>query len=199
MPRLFGFALMIMALALAACGGTPTPTPTPTLVPPTATPEPAGGLGASSSGELFALPTGVLVATPAAAPGTLTFTDTSGTPGAAASAPIVFRDINFFQQGGLLAAPLSITVFSDGRVLRDGAESRITPTQVQQLNDALTALRFFEIEGTFITSGAPADVYRYALNISAPQGRKLIETVDGFTPDELLAFYDLLKTVTSAS
>ncbi len=190
--------LCLSLLLLTACGGDPPPpTAAPTLPPPpTETPAP---VEVESSGA--ALPTVPPELAPAivdSLPGTLAVRDNAGTPDAPAAAAITFTLISFYQQGGMTREALSITVFGDGRLVRNGQEEgRIDSRQFDALNAALNALDFINITGSF-QSGAPisGDRFQYSLSVEARDGRsRTLNTEDGLTPPELLALYDLIRSL----
>ncbi|MDZ4771134.1 MAG: hypothetical protein SGJ24_18595 [Chloroflexota bacterium] len=192
MRRILTAAIASLTVLLAACGGTPTPAP----APPTAIPAPTaeGTIERAADAQVFSLPTGDDIAgIPDTAPGTLVLRTDNTTPGAPTRAPIEFRVISLYQQGGIGGVPLDITVFADGRLIRDGVTTRLSTNQIALLSEQIVALQFLDIDGTFSGAGASPDVFQYTLTIESPQGGRTLVTQDGMTPDSLLALYDTLK------
>lgn len=184
--------LLILVLILAACGGSPTPTPT--LSVPTATP----GLPTQPAGAGEMLPTSqfneLQVTVAVAQPGT-PIPAAGSTIEPVSSQPFQFDRVLFTQTGGLAALNLQIEVFSDGRVVRDGAQSQTSSDVVANIASLIDTFDFFRVSGQFMGTGAAADAYTYSLTVESGGSSRTIMSQDGFTPPALFAIYDALRAL----
>lgn len=183
--------LLIVALIVAACGGSPTPTATPTPAPTeTPIPDTAGGEPIPTRGF-----EALQVTIPVAQPGTPISPSLAGTVQPANAAPFRFDRLFFAQTGGIAAMELTIEVFADGRVIRNGVESRTSAETVANLTALLEAFDVFRVAGQFMGLSASADAYTYAITIDAGGSSRTIMSQDGYTPPELFAIYDAVRAL----
>lgn len=107
-----------------------------------------------------------------------------------------FSSIIFQQTGGPNNLNLIIEIYRDGRVVRDGVTTSITPDRIAALNTALQAINFFGIQGQFTVPGAGEDVYVYRVTVEQDDGAsRMITAQDGYTPPELLEIFATLSTI----
>ncbi|NWF69631.1 MAG: hypothetical protein HXY40_11150 [Chloroflexi bacterium] len=206
-------------LTLAACQSGPQPTLAPSNTPPSPQPtstEPTG-LG-PAEGTVRPTDVVVLEVTPSATidPAQQATNDainaaaaTSGAnvgaativppqPGVLATVPatedpeaaLVFDSLNFVVTGG--GTTTIIDIFSDGRVLRDGVEYRITPEEVTAIDDMLDAVNFFNLQGTFVSAGGQPGAYQYSLSVERAGSVVTLNAEDGLVPRELQELFSLL-------
>lgn len=183
--------LLVMVL-LAACSSTPE---SATVAPPTTAPNPP-----TDSNQGNEQPVGEQTAelTEAAAvlditmppPGTLVAAVTQDL-----NPDIQFDSILFEQSGGLSGAKLVVEVYSDGRVIRDGTASTITPQQVAELNAMLNAVNFFGLQGQFVMPGTDEDAYYFKMTVESQGGSRTINAQDGYTPDDLMAIFNYVSAL----
>lgn len=189
--------LLLAVLVLAACNGTPAPTATP--VPPTTAPTEAAPVETAGSSGQSILPTDAEVATSEILPpGTVTFRedgDTSENPEASNPANFSFTMLEYYQQGGINGITLRIVLYSDGRLVRDGVESQVSPEEVAQIASMLGEMNFMRMDGTFSLSGLSPDQFSYSLSVDTSFGSRTINSTDGATPDTLYAVYDAIKAL----
>ncbi|MCK6580419.1 MAG: hypothetical protein L6Q98_20180 [Anaerolineae bacterium] len=183
-------SLISLVLLLAACAGEPTPTATPES--PTAEPTQTPILQGQATPLL---PTGIAETLVQALPGTLVNASTVETPGATPRAAYTLRLVSYYQQGGITGTPLSIVLYGDGRLIRDGVESRVGAEAIEPIAAMLTAMDFLTIEGIFTSAGRAADLFQYTVTVETQYGSKTLSTQDGMTPDPLLALYAALRAL----
>ncbi len=187
--------LWIVLLLVSACTGTPTPTatqppPLPTVVAlDTAAPNIGGA-------RPFALPTGIDLTQSLDLPGTASFVSVAETDGAPTPAPADFDVIYYDQQGGISNSTLSITLYNDGRFVRDGVEARVSADAITQINQLLTDMRYLEILGEFQVTGISVELFRYNITVTMRNGNsRTFSTEDGATPPPFLTLYDALRSL----
>jgi len=109
-----------------------------------------------------------------------------------------FTSILYIQTGGLSNMSLTVEVYPDGRVVRNGATSNIPPEQVQQISAALDQLNFFGLQGSFTAAGGKPEEYRYSLTVERADGSsRTINAQDNYTPPELLSMFAMINTLGS--
>ncbi len=184
--------LLIVVLILAACGGSPTPTPTSA---PTAT---TVGLPTQPSAAGDILPTSqfndLQVTLAVAQPGT-PIAASGSTIEPVNNQPFQFNRVLFTQTGGLAAVNLQIELFSDGRLVRDGAQTQTTPEVVASIASLIDTFDFFRVSGQFIGTGASADTFTYSLTVETAGSSRTIMSQDGYTPPALFAIYDAMRAL----
>jgi hypothetical protein len=105
-----------------------------------------------------------------------------------------FTGIVYQETGGLAATSLYIEIYPDGRVIRDGVESRIAQPQIDEIIQALVDSHFFGIQGQFTRPGAGADISTYVVTVELENGSfRRLEAQDGSTPPDLLRLFSLLR------
>jgi hypothetical protein len=110
--------------------------------------------------------------------------------------PVPFYSITYEETGGPARSSLSIEIFRDGRVLRDGQEMTVGMDVILGAEQAIRDLGFFEIEGTFTQLGADPDVYSYMVRVELGDGSaKRLEAHDRVAPPELLRLFSQLRTI----
>ncbi|MBE2267329.1 MAG: hypothetical protein IAE80_03795 [Anaerolinea sp.] len=180
--------IVMLVMLLAACGGQPEPTATP--VPPTpipATDASAGG-GIQATSALSEIQQTVAFAEP----GTLIPAGV-GTMQAPDAPPFAFDRVLFTQTGGLAGVNIQIDVYADGRVIRNGTESRASEDAITNLNRLLEAINIFNLSGQFMSPGAAADAFTYSLTVVKGGSNRTIMSQDGYTPQELFEIYDAIR------
>lgn len=208
------YALMVVALLsllLAACGGSSTPTETgPTIAPvvPTAedaTPDPdidPALLGAElafedvvaqalNTPEPFVMPS----STPdpdggleVPLPGTLVASETEEVEPRGD-----FRYLRFEQRSQGADSGLQLVIYGDGRVERDGREGRISPADIQRINDAIGELNFFGLQGTFMGPPGNDETFVYRISIETDTMGRAINAQDGYIPTQLRTFMGMVR------
>lgn len=108
-----------------------------------------------------------------------------------------FFSIYYQETGGPSNSTLELEIFGDGRVLRNGIESRISPETVTELNQFIRDIKFFSIQGQFTQpGGASADSYSYLVRIELETGAaSRLEAQDRLTPPDLLRLFSRLRTI----
>jgi hypothetical protein len=101
-------------------------------------------------------------------------------------ATAVFDAVFLEQTGGFTGIPLSVQVFSDGRLVRDGVEGSVTAEQVAQIDTIIKEINFFGIQGQFEPAGTNPDAYSYKISVDRAGASRTINAQDGYTPDDLL-------------
>lgn len=180
-------------LALAGCSGAaqPTSTPTATPAPTTVTTEEVVPTANSPQVELAATIN-------APVPGTLMHSDTGETPNPPTRPPIAFDTLSFAQTGGIAGISLTITLNSDGTLVRDGQTSHVTADQVKQISDMLNQLDFFNLNGQFVSVGGAADLYRYTLTVTSGGDSRMVVSDDELTPPPLFALYNAIRALNNS-
>jgi|GEM_PF-1142664 hypothetical protein len=185
MKRLSLFTLCLIAavFALAACGGTPTPTPTPTEVIEEATQQvdSATAVPLAEIAQTIAIP----------APGTLMPGSGVVTPGETYT-PLTFDTVQLEIFNSGLGINYAITVYSDGRIVRDDTETFVSRETVSALAGLLEQIDFFDMQGIFTGDGVGSG-NRYYLTVSGERGSRTVTADDGITPPELLAIISLVQ------
>jgi hypothetical protein len=202
--------ILFAALLLAACQGAPAASPSPatlptvaslptsaaqaqttaTTVPPTATPLPP-----VSSPEPRAYDTQEAAASNLIPlPGTLVKSATEDV-----SANVMFDSVALIRTGGIAGKTLTIQIFSDGTLDRDGQKIKLTPAQMKQVNDQLTGLNFFGLQGVFTAPGTQPDVFHYNISVDRGGQARAIDAEDGFIPKEMQALIDLILQLAQTS
>jgi hypothetical protein len=215
-------ALILTALLLAACATASTETPPlPTLAsvgqPDSAQPNATPAPDSAAQPDGAATPDGMAQAGP--------MTPAPGQPGADGAQPTVdieqvigmlpppgtiiapateevmaaqlpFSTIVYEETGGPANASLTVEIFSDGRVLRNGTETRVGPEVIAELDQLLRDIRFFGINGQFTMPGAGSEVYNYAVTVQLEDGSaRRLDAQDRVTPPELLRLFSRLRVV----
>lgn len=192
MRRVLPLLLLIM-LFLAACGGG-APNPTATPEPPTAAPTSAAPT--QQPLDVFALPTGLDEPLEIQVAGTMSVAELQEEDGTIVTRePYVINVVSYYQQGGITGGTQSIVLYGDGRLIRNGAESRVTADVVAGIATILQEIQFLDIQGVFDLGAEGADRFRYTVTLETPQGSRTLTTVDGMTPTPLLQLYEALKAV----
>lgn len=102
--------------------------------------------------------------------------------------------IIYEQRGGPVDERITVEVHRDGRLIRNGAETRLDPATFAQLAESVETLNLFGIQGQFIVPGAPSDIYRYRVTLERADGAGIsIDAMDGHTPPDLLRFFGQLS------
>jgi len=188
--------LLILVFILAACNGNATPTATVVVPTPTATIVPLPMQPGSTAGQ--PLPTSPFsqldVTLQVALPGTI-IPASDSTIQPVDSQPFQFDRILFTQTGGITGVNSRIEVFGDGRVLRDGVESRVTGETISSLAAMIDAFDFFRVGGQFMGQAAGADTFTYTITVSVAGSSRMIQSQDGYTPQSLFAIYDSIRAL----
>lgn len=111
-----------------------------------------------------------------------------------AAAP--FDYILYTQDGGPANVSITIEVYSDGRVVRNGESRTVSPQSIAALDQKIKDINFFNIQGIFTTAGASQDIYRYTITVEGGLGSKMIRAQDGYTPQPLLELFSQVITLT---
>lgn len=115
------------------------------------------------------------------------------------SAGVPFDLVRLDQTGGITGASLTVEVYNDGRVVRDGVESRITPEEVQAIDAIINEIGFFGISGQFRVPGNQADIYYYKIYVERAGSGRMIDAQDGYTPDPLLRLINAVGALGAAN
>ncbi len=110
-------------------------------------------------------------------------------------ADVMFDSILFYQTGGPNNIPLTVEVYNDGRVVRDGVTRSISQAEVLQLHQMLKDMNFFGINGQFTMPGRSEDVYYYQVTVERDGGAASLSAQDGYTPPVLLELFAVLSEI----
>ena len=199
--RTIGILLLVLIL-LAACGGNDEDTTVP--VPSSENLSPEEATFQAQMNEVLtatvAIPLqstqtpvgdGALVV---AQPGTLVASQTEEL------APRgVFDYIWMVQEGGQENTTIDITIYSDGRVVKNDVEGNTDAAQVAALDAMINSLNFFGMQGTMLGSSMSADTYRYRVFVQRGFEARLISAQDGYMPQEFIEFLGLIRSVGDAA
>ncbi len=108
-------------------------------------------------------------------------------------AGVLFDSILYYQAREANNETLTVEVYSDGRVVRNGATSSISQEQVMMLQQMLEDMRFFGMQGTFTAPGRNDDIYYYQVTVERDGAANSIAAQDGYTPPELLELFGVLS------
>lgn len=106
---------------------------------------------------------------------------------------VLFDSILYYQTRGANNEALTVEVYNDGRVVRNGATSSISQEQVMMLQQMLEDMRFFGMQGTFSVPGRNDDIYYYQVTVERDGAANSITAQDGYTPPELLELFGMLS------
>lgn len=124
-----------------------------------------------------------------ALPGTLVASETEDP-----DANILFTSIRLERTGGTGGVPLTVEVFGDGRIIRNGAAGTISQDVIARLQDHIVTLNFFGMQGTYLGPGGDDTVYRYRLTVDREGTTRTINAMDGFIPREIQRFIGAIIT-----
>ncbi|MBK8024310.1 MAG: hypothetical protein IPK19_23480 [Chloroflexi bacterium] len=187
---------LLSLVLLAACVGQSAPSATPE--PPTAETGGATPVATVEGQAAQLLPTGVAETMGAPLPGTLVTASTTGTANPPTRPPFTINIVSYYQQGGVSGTPLNIALYGDGRLIRDGVESRVSPEEVDAIAAMLSEMDFLGIQGVFTAAGRAPDLFQYTITVETPFGSQTLTTQDGLTPDPLLALYAAIRALGQA-
>jgi hypothetical protein len=207
--RVRQLTLILTAALLAACQGAPAPTATTAALPtqaslPTTAPQVQASATAAPPTATLAQPTtpepraydtqeaSALNAVPL--PGTLVKSATEDV-----SANVMFDSLALIRTGGITGKTLTIQIFSDGTLDRDGQKIALTPDQMKQINDQLNKLNFFGLQGVFTAPGTKPDIFHYNISVERGGEARAIDAEDGFIPRELQSLIDLILQLAQTS
>jgi hypothetical protein len=200
---------LFAALLLAACQGAPAASPTPAALPTAASlptsaaqaqatatvPPTATALPQASTPEPRAYDTQEAAAnSDMPLPGTLVKSATEDV-----SANVMFDSLALIRTGGIAGKMLTIQIFSDGTLDRDGQKIKLTADQMKQVNDQLNKLNFFGLQGVFTAPGTQPDVFHYNISVERGGDARAIDAEDGFIPKDLQALIDLILQLAQTS
>ncbi len=194
--RLRFMLLILMIVILAACGGQSEPTPV--VVTDAASVQTAPTVEANQSLLIVtreALPTPMDGALPIAAPGTLVASETEDP-----TAGLTFTTIEFARTGGGTEEQpepsVLIILNGDGTYTRNGVSGALAPDRVAAINDGITSVNFFGMQGTMLGPGIEGStVYRYAVTIQRGDLNRTLSSMDGFMPQEYIQLLGLIFEV----
>lgn len=196
----YGLILALIGiLLLAGCAGTPSATPAPTEAPQIVTevataPAPVEGtpdlgdnVGMTPRPTLSEIEQEIqsfIVAT-IPPPGTLVV------PTLATEEPVslLFDSLVFTMEGGPSAAKYRTELYADGRLVRDGVTSQVSPDDVTKIDAMIDAINFFNIEGQFTSPNLQADDFQYSLTINRVDANRTLFAQDGLLPPELKSLF----------
>lgn len=108
-----------------------------------------------------------------------------------------FDYLVFIQEGGPTDLYLQIEVYSDGRVIRDGAETRASAPDIAAIAGMLDAMDFFGMQNTFLSgTGLQEGDYRYRLAVVQGTRERAISAQDGYMPPELIEVLSAIRALT---
>jgi hypothetical protein len=185
--RLRFMLLTLMIVVLAACGGQADTTPIPATDSTTAQTAPT--VAANPTLLIVtreALPTPMEGALPVAAPGTLVASETEDP-----TAGLTFTTIEFTRTGGGTEEQpepsVQIILNGDGTFIRNGVSGTLSPDRVAAINDMITSVNFFGLQGAMLGAGIEGStVYRYAVTIQRGDLNRTLSSMDGFMPQEYI-------------
>jgi hypothetical protein len=106
--------------------------------------------------------------------------------GIADPATVIFDKVTVIRSGGIDGSDLTIEIFQDGRVLRDGNPSTtLTPQQVMDLDALLDEIRIFSMSGQFAATFPRQDDYIYVINVDQADRSISHRADDTYIPGEL--------------
>jgi hypothetical protein len=112
--------------------------------------------------------------------------------GAATPVPLAqsFTRLVYVQIGGAGNQTLTVELTRDGTLTRSGVTAVLPASEVTAVINALEAIRFFDIGGTFVGPSSPEGAYVYSLTVetSDDTGRSL-DAHEAFTPPDLQSFF----------
>jgi hypothetical protein len=202
--RHFRYLMIVLLLMLAACGGAEETLPTQVtangetdvIEPPTdgssSFDEEIDALLSGATPEQVVLPTvdpELEGALPVPLPGTLVASETEEPE------PFlgVFTFIYFEQTGGAEDVNIIVEIYGDGRVVSNGRTFQVDQSVIRQLDQMITELNFFGMQGTFLgPPGSPSD-YRYRVAIGRGELERAVQAQDGFIPVELTRFLGMIR------
>ena len=111
----------------------------------------------------------------------------------------VFDYIWMVQEGGQENTTIDITIYSDGRVVKNDVEGNTDAAQVAALDAMINSLNFFGMQGTMLGSSMSADTYRYRVFVQRGFEARLISAQDGYMPQEFIEFLGLIRSVGDAA
>jgi hypothetical protein len=189
--------LAALALFAAACQSAPeaTATSAATTAPNPPTTEAGTDSTAEVSPEVQTTVSPVVIDITVPPPGTLVSAAATQDP----LAQTGFTSIIYEQKQGSTGTPLTVEVYSDGRVVRDGVASTISAEQVAAIDAALRAVNFFGLQGQFIVPGTNEDIYYYTITVDVDGSSRMIRAQDGYTPDELMALFNTISVLGSGA
>lgn len=185
----------LMALIIVACQTAPEATAT---LPPTTAPNPPATDAASTAEvtvDVQAVATQIAVDITMPPPGTPVTAAVTQDPLAGAS----FDSIIFEQTGGITQTTLTVEVYGDGRVVRDGVTSTISAEQLNAINQALQAANIFGLQGQFVMPGVNEDAYYFTITVDIAGAGRTIRAQDGYTPDELMDLFNTISVLGSGA
>ena len=104
-----------------------------------------------------------------------------------------FRYVTFEQRAeGESNGPL-LVIYADGRVIRDGQEGRLDAEDIRQINDAISELNFFGIQGTFMGPPGGEGSYVYRVAVETETMGRAINAQNGYMPDQLTVFLGMIR------
>jgi len=203
------YVVLILALMLAACGGDAAPTESgPTIAPVPPTPEDAPVdpddevMGAALDFDEVvsqALNTQEVMVIPSSTPDpdgglevplprTLVASETEEVE------PIgPFQYLSFEQRAQGETSGTRLVIYGDGRVTHQGREGRLEAADIQQINDAIRALNFFGLQGTFLGPPGNEETFIYRIAIETETVGRAINAQNGYMPDQFTAFLGLIR------
>lgn len=118
---------------------------------------------------------------PVPLPGTLVASETEDPLG-----PLVFDYLRLDQAGGPdPTQTLTIEIYGDGRILRNGIEATLGQEQVAQVDERLDAINFFGLQNMFVGPPGRGDEYTYTLFVRQQDRQRRINAQDGYIPLEV--------------
>jgi len=102
---------------------------------------------------------------------------------------LVFDHIEFTQTRLSDDSTLTIEIFQDGRVVRDGETLTISEDEIFQIDIIIDELNFFGMQGNFLGPSADSGgQYRYRVRVERAGVARAVTAQDGFMPQELKDF-----------
>lgn len=211
----YALVLTVVVFVLTACGGSSEPTPTPeqptTAVEATSEPQQAETPVPDTTSEsilneafgegLATNPPSIADITPEAiivaplptiedalpiAVGTLI---TSPTEDPEAGVP--FNWVQLYRKGGPpnpdgTQAEMLVTIYADGRIVRDGATGQVAPGVIDLLNLRIREMNFFGAQSLFMGPLGADDIttFLYTVTVSRGDQEKAINGMDGYIAPE---------------
>lgn len=90
-----------------------------------------------------------------------------------------FDSLLFYQTGGASNETLTIELFSDGRLVRNGSESRVDSGVIEGVNVALNTVGFYTLQDIYSPPVGRTDAFRYTLLVRRGELEYQISANDG--------------------
>jgi hypothetical protein len=123
-----------------------------------------------------------------APPGTLVASETEEPePGG------MFEFIYFQQTGGPANEEIIFQIFPDGRIVSQDRTVTVGQNVIEGLNDKITELNFFGMQGNLMGPPGRDDEYRYRIAVGRNGTERAISAQDRYMPPEFISFLSMIR------